>query len=62
MPADPSAGSVLILAMLAMAPCVSAQTARARSAEWSEVAAADVVELPFRSATFDAVAHADVFC
>jgi len=28
----------------------------------SEVAAADVVELPFRSATFDAVAHADVFC
>lgn len=28
----------------------------------SEVVAADVVELPFRSATFDAVAHADVFC
>ena len=28
----------------------------------SGVVAADVVELPFRSATFDAVAHADVFC
>ncbi len=28
----------------------------------SDVVAADVVELPFRSATFDAVAHADVFC
>ena len=28
----------------------------------SEVVGADVVELPFRAATFDAVAHADVFC
>ncbi len=30
--------------------------------ERSEVVAADVVELPFRAAAFDAVAHADVFC
>ena len=28
----------------------------------SEVVAADAVTLPFRSATFDAVTHADVFC
>ena len=28
----------------------------------SEIVAADVVGLPFRSATFDAVSHADVFC
>ncbi len=28
----------------------------------SEAVAADVVELPFRVAAFDAVAHADVFC
>ncbi len=28
----------------------------------SELVAADVLRLPFRSAVFDAVAHADVFC
>ncbi len=28
----------------------------------TEIAAADVVNLPFRDATFDAVTHADVFC
>ena len=44
MAADSLAGSALILAVLATASCVSAQTAPARSAEWSQAAAAEYLD------------------